>query len=422
MWKCRQLSASDVYPHLPTTKPLAEVNLRFDVAIVGAGPAGCAAALALRNSGLRIALIDKAAFPRDKVCGDAISPDVLKQLYWLDPVMAALFEKRFAQHRCPSASFVAPSGAHATVALNNTHLRGYVVPRFDFDHFLFQHAAALPEVEVITASATEVIKIKDSVSVKLENDQTIGSELVIGADGAQGITTRSLGLDVRNDEYFCAGLRQYWSGILPDKRFNGIELHFNQALVPGYLWLFPLGDGRWNVGVGMMSAAVSKKKVNLRAAMDHILKTDQRLAPRFAEAVPLESPKGFGLPLAGIRRPLSAQRALLVGDAGSLINPFSGEGICNAVRSGRFAAQTALKAFADGDFSAASLAAYDSRFYSATLSEIRLSLLFQRLMRHPLLANGVVRFALNNAWLQRGLVNGFGSVKSQLPPWQSSFE
>ena len=127
----------------------------FDVAIVGAGPAGSTAAIALHESGLRVALIDKAVFPRDKTCGDALSPDVVNQLGMLPLDTAQLFDQMDEKIWCKAVRFVSPDYSKADVSLNNTGLLGYVSPRLDFDAFMFNQAI---QSDCVTAFLGESVK------------------------------------------------------------------------------------------------------------------------------------------------------------------------------------------------------------------------------------------------------------------------
>ena len=184
---------------------------------------------------------------------------------------------------------------------------------------------------------------------------------------------------------------------------NFIELHFIQDFLPGYLWVFPLPNGEANVGVGMLSSVVSKKKINLRQRLTEMLETHPALKSRFSGAERLGPVRGWGLPLGSKRRPLSGENYLLLGDAGSLIDPFSGEGISHAMVSGRHAADWAARAVAANDFQPAFLKGYDRAVYNRLGQELRLSRMMQRLLNFPSLFNFLANRAASNPTLAETL-------------------
>ena len=318
----------------------------FDVAIVGAGPAGSTAAIALHESGLRVALIDKAVFPRDKTCGDALSPDVVNQLGMLPLDTAQLFDQMDEKIWCKAVRFVSPDYSKADVSLNNTGLLGYVSPRLDFDAFMFNQAI---QSDCVTAflgeSVKKIVHEENRINIELENGENISASIVLGADGAHSVVARSLSDERPDKNHHCAGLRQYYENVTGFSDDNAVELHFYNELLPGYFWVFPLPGNRANVGLGMLSSVVAKRKPNLKKLLKEIIETHPNVKDRFAHAKPLEEIKGFGLPLGSKKRKLSGNRYLLLGDAASLMNPLSGEGIGNAIRSGRVAADHVIEAF-----------------------------------------------------------------------------
>ena len=166
--------------------------------------------------------------------------------------------------------------------------------------------------------------------------------MIIGADGAHSVVAKYLGTTTIERKHHSAGLRVYYENITSFHPDRYIELYFFNEILPGYLWIFPLPDNKANVGIGMLSDTITKKKINLRETLEKLMRTHPALKERFQYARPLETVKGFGLPLGSKQRKISGDRILLAGDAASLIDPFSGEGIGNAIRSGRVAAEHVL--------------------------------------------------------------------------------
>jgi flavin-dependent dehydrogenase len=166
-----------------------------------------------------------------------------------------------------------------------------------------------------------------------------------------------------------------------------------------------LPDGHANVGIGMLTSAVSARKINLSRTFHQLLATHPLLRDRFKNAVALETPRGHGLPLGGATRVLSGTRFLLTGDAASLIDPFSGEGIGNAIRSGRFAAAQILESFSKNDFSEQQLMCYDKTMYKMLGNEFSVSYAMLRLSQYPWLFNIIVDKANRNEQLHQTLVD-----------------
>lgn len=374
--------------------------MKYDVVIAGAGPGGTTCALALKNSGLKVALVDKAIFPRDKICGDALSGKVVSVLKYVDPVLEQ------ALHRFPEKvgswgiRFVAPNQRHLDIPFKNGKLPeadkspGYISKRLDFDNFLLSLVDQSVDIHQ-GVNITNIRREKDSLSLQTDNGE-ITAKMVIGADGAHSIVNKSLGEIKVNKNHYSAGLRAYYQGVTDFHQDNFIELHYIKDLLPGYFWIFPLPDGYANVGLGMLSRDVSKHKVNLKQKLREIIGQHPTIAPRFRHATLVDDIRGFGLPLGSVKRPVSGERFMLVGDAASLIDPFSGEGIGNAMLSGKIAAAQIRECFEKDDFSANIMQKYDAAVYKKMWQELKLSHNLQKLVNFPWLFNFVVNKANSN--------------------------
>ncbi|GAB3822807.1 hypothetical protein GCM10028895_28210 [Pontibacter rugosus] len=222
------------------------------------------------------------------------------------------------------------------------------------------------------------------------------AKLLLVANGAQSGFTRHIANLQQEPEHYCAGLRAYYKGVTGMDADNFIELHFFKDFLPGYLWVFPLPNGEANVGVGMLSSAVSKKKVNLKKEMLHMIATHPSLKQRFANAELVDDIRGFGLPLGSKKRSISGDNYMLLGDAGALIDPFTGEGISNAMISGRWAAEQAANCLQEQKFTAAFMQGYDKAVYNRLWKELRLSRHLQKLLNYPWLFDKVASKASKN--------------------------
>lgn len=387
----------------------------FDVVIVGAGPAGSSCAIKLANSGLKIALLDKASFPRDKTCGDALSVDVINQLPMLSDNLASAFNKMQDKIASYGVKIFSPDHNHIDIPFiyKGSKSNGYISTRMSFDNLLFTEAKQTKNVSVYENCTVSGVVIKNNKTIIQTNSGIFEAAMVVGADGAHSIVSKHLG-DIKVEKnHYSAGLRVYYENVASFHEENFIELHFFKDILPGYLWIFPLAGNKANVGIGMLSSTVSKKKVNLKETLTKLLQTHPHLVDRFKNAKALETIKGYGLPLGSKKRNLSGERFLLTGDAAALIDPFSGEGIANAIRSGRVAADHLITCFTEQNFSAAFNKAYDKEIYRRMWNEFKISRTLQNVVRYPRLFNFVIKKARQSKYLQKFLIEALAEVEKK---------
>lgn len=379
-----------------------------DVLIAGAGPGGTTTAIQLAQLGIRSVLIDKARFPRDKICGDALSGKVVDTLRKMDPAMVERLTADKANLGCWGVDFIAPSGQHLEVPFKldyiqragKEHAPGFITRRMDFDYAMLEEALRFEEVDYREATSLTALK-REAEYVEAQTDQgSIRAKIIVGADGAHSVVSKLLTGDKMDPGHHSAAVRAYYQGVTGLHAHNFIELHYIKDVIPGYFWIFPLADGGANVGLGLRSDMISKKKVNLKKLMEKVLTEDPVIAPRFKNAKLEGKITGFGLPLGSKRRKISGDRFLLIGDAASLIDPFTGEGIGNAMISGRLAALQIAEALKQNRYDATVLAPYDNAVWRYLGDELRLSYTMQRLASYPRLFNFVVRKANSNPTLK----------------------
>ncbi|MBA4057939.1 MAG: geranylgeranyl reductase, partial [Marivirga sp.] len=303
----------------------------FDVLIVGSGPAGAVTAMELGKAGLSVAILDKATFPRDKTCGDALSVDVVNQLSILSENLASSFDKFPGKVSSYGVKIFSPDNKHVDIPFKHDGDKkcGYICKRFDFDNLLVQQLKEFSSVKAISSCTVQRIETSEKHNLIHTPEGVFKASIVIGADGAQSIVSKSLGTYKPDRKHYSGGLRIYYEGVSRFHEDHFIELYFFRQILPGYLWIFPLPDNKANVGIGMLSSEISKKKINLTKTLKELLANHPLLKERFADAKPIETVKGYGLPLGSLKRKISGERFLLVGDAASLIDPFTGEGIGN---------------------------------------------------------------------------------------------
>lgn len=348
----------------------------YDVIIAGAGPAGCTCALALRDSGLKVAMIDKANFPRDKVCGDAIPGRATKTLRRLSPAFLDAFDAFPQKYETLSTQL----NYKEKSMIFDWKLKAYTCTRMEFDNFLFGLVRDHADADVYCDTAIGKISVDDSgVSFADKQKVTFRARLIVGADGAHSAVARQLGRIPMSRKHYVGSVRAYYSNIAGTEG-NKTELFFHKDFLPSYLWVFPLPGNRANVGFGMLSSEIVKRKVDLKKAFYDFIAQTPELAIRMQHAKQESPLEGFGLPLGARRLPISGNRFLLTGDAASLIDPISGDGIGNAMMSGEMAARQIMQCFSKNDFSAGFMRQYDDGLYKAIGGELKMRFGIQQML------------------------------------------
>ena len=408
---------------------LAE-DLLYDAIVVGAGPAGCSAALFLARAGHFVLLLDKAKFPREKVCGDAVSGKsigVLRALGLLGKLEAP------PHGVITGLKMVSPNGKEVLVPFPNADglsCAGYCLRRQQTDAVLFGAARAESNITLIenfSVSGLEkdgeghIIGIsgasadRESIFPPLNNSRTYKGRVIIGADGAGSVVARSLGLPGVPPEHAFMAVRGYWRGVggLGDH----IELFFIDQVLPGYFWIFPMGDGTANVGLGILGSDIKKRKEHPNKILLNAIAKHPVLAARFATAKQ-EGPIGaWVIPNGSHMRPSSGDGWVLVGDAASLVDPFSGEGVGNALVSGQMAAKTIDEALGKnpgaGPLPASSLAPYSALVESKLRPEIMTSYNLQRASRSKFLLNLFIGKAASKPQFRQMIIDMLASDEAK---------
>ena len=398
---------------------MSNPHFETDVLIAGAGPGGASTSVFLAKEKINHIIIDKAVFPRDKICGDAFSGKSVGILKRITPAWQDYFiaDKNKAVVST-GIQFTAPDNTCLDIPflLKNTKEQipaGFVSKRIDFDNTL----AGLIDNQYATfltgTLLEDIEEIKDGLLVTIKQHgerKLIFTKMIVGAEGRGSIVAKKMAKHTMELAHYSAGIRAYYKNVSGMHEQNYIELHFLKELQPGYLWIFPLPNGTANVGVGMLSKSISLKKVNLKQLMLEAIKTHPTLKDRFVNAT-IEGPiEGWGLPLGSKKRKLSGNRFLLTGDAGSLIDPFTGEGIGNAMVSGLVASRVIKKAIDANDFSIHFLKQYDDELYTKLWTELKLSHYLQILSSKPRLFNFVVNKASRSKELKETISCMFENV------------
>ncbi len=366
-----------------------------DVAVVGAGPAGSAAATVLGRAGLDVALVDKARFPRDKCCGDGLTTWALRQLseLGLEPLgMETWHDVSEVWVRSPGGRQVAfpfPSPSHG--------LFGAVVKRSELDAGLLDLARA-SGVSVIEGQAcTSASQQDDRVQLGLADGTELQARYVVAADGMWSPVRRHLGLAVRGYKGEWHALRQHFTDVSP-RAASELHVWFEPDLLPGYAWSFPLAGGGANVGLGILRG--SQYRVgDLAHVWPEVLRRPHVRDVLGPGARPEAPVKAWPIParVQGIR--LAAGRALFVGDAAAATDPMTGEGIGQALATGRWAAEALISAGPDRPGGARG--AYEGSVRTGLLADHHMSELLSRVVAKRWGPGVALAAAGMNGWTRR---------------------
>ncbi|HVR85317.1 MAG TPA: NAD(P)/FAD-dependent oxidoreductase [Planctomycetota bacterium] len=353
----------------------------FEVIIVGAGPAGSALAAFLGAGGKRTLLVDKARFPRDKVCGEYMSPEALgtlDRLGVLGQVEESAHRKLYgilihAYDGTASRGTYRPVGPYAPY-----RPYGLAIRREIFDEILFRHATSYPSVTAMEGFRVEELLRQDGrVSGIRGTDGEFRSGLVVGADGARSVVGRALGLSELDSTLQKFALAGYWKDM---EHEDYGELHMG---FPGYFALAPVDQNLVNINFVLDKSSMGGARGDMEGYYRHCLERNPRLRKRLRHAR-LQGPVRATGPMARRCRGTAAPGALLIGDAAEFVDPFTGEGLFVALRS----AELAARFIQEGE--AASLERF-ARARKAEFGEkMRMCWQLQKFLYKPALANYVV--------------------------------
>lgn len=365
-----------------------------DVAVVGAGPAGAAAAIALARAGRDVTLVDKAVFPRDKICGDGLTAGALRLLEGLgvDPGAVPSWQ------RVDDVVVRGPSGHEVTFPLpRGTGTYAAVARRVDLDAALVTRARAVGVKVLDGHSCTAVDQRTDDVALAVEGIGEITAEFVVAADGMWSPVRKHLGLATPGYRGEWHAFRQYFEDVGP-RAASELVIWFEPDLLPGYAWSFPLPGGRANVGFGIQRGG-KVARVQQMAAIWPALLERPHIREVLGDAARPESPhRAWPIPARVDRAVLASGRTLFGGDAAATTDPLTGEGIGQALLTGVLAAE----AIVDHAPSAPAVTdAYHTSARRALVADHRMSMLLIRAVRHRKGVRAGLRVAGATAWTRR---------------------
>ena len=388
-----------------------------DVIVVGAGPGGSTASYFLAQAGLDVLALEKAQFPREKVCGDGLTPRAVKQLVAMGIDLS------------PEAGWIRNKGLRILGGGMRLEMPwpelaafpsyGLVRPRQDFDEILARAAqkagARLQENTTVTVPVLDE-RSGRVVGVETRDGETYRAPLVIVADGNSSRFSLALGIRKRDDRPMGVAYRKYfrsprhdddwleswlelWDGDRPPAGARG---DVGGRLLPGYGWIFGVGDGTSNVGLGILNTSDAFGKTDYRQMLDRWLAhlpEEWGFVPENA----VGETRGAALPMGFNRKPHYRDGALLVGDAGGMVNPMNGEGIAYAMESGRLAAEIVAQALAEPEGARRErvLAGYPAALDAEYGGYYTIGRLFVRAIGHPSVMKLCTRHGLPHPTLMK---------------------
>lgn len=331
------------------------VKTEADVIVIGAGPGGAATARYLAIEGFDVIALEKAYYPREKVCGDGLTPRAVKELQ-----LIGLPTPR-EEGWIPNQGLRMVGGGHRLEFpwhdLDSFPQYGLSLPRAQFDHRLAEHARAggadVREGWHVDAAVRDddgrvvgvTARQTDQKGRKVGEPTEYRAPLVIAADGASSRIALGLGIERKKNRPMGVAVRTYFETPRHDEEWMEGHLEIwdgergNSNLLPGYGWVFPLGDGTANVGLGTLSAKGTPSKLDHKALLLDWL---EHSAKDWEFGAQVGGIKGAAIPMAFNRQPHYVPGMMLVGDSGGMVNPFNGEGIAYAMQAARRATEAAV--------------------------------------------------------------------------------
>lgn len=333
-----------------------------DVLIVGGGPSGSMCAYYLAKAGKKVILIDSKNFPRDKICGDFVSPIGLNELKKIGIWEFDGFENTNLIFGATVFINGEPLIKNKLPYINGLPNYGRVIPRVILDNWIVE-AARKQGAEIVTPCKLKHYSVNDNhVMIACEqngNEKHFIAKMLIGADGSNSKVAKILSVNKLKSENKIVAVRAYFENL--DCKSTQAELFFSSKCFPGYYWFFPTSATTANVGIGMMLEYFPKEEKKLQTLLMDMIENDLNFKAKIGKGKIVNRIVGFPLSIYNPKATIVKDRVLLVGDAAGLVNSINGEGMQYAMQSGRWAAESTIKCLSSNNLSAKSLKIYETK-------------------------------------------------------------
>jgi geranylgeranyl reductase family protein len=344
---------------------MVDIKYDADVLIVGGGPSGSVCAYYLAKAGKKVILIDSANFPRDKICGDFVSPIGLNELKKIGIWELDGFENTNLIFGATVYINGEPLITNRLPYIKGLPNHGRVIPRVILDNWIVE-AARKQGAEIVTPCKLNHYSVNDNhVIVTCEqngNEKHFIVKLLIGADGSNSKVAKIFNGNKLKPENKIVAVRAYFENL--DCKSSYAELFFSSKCFPGYFWFFPTSATTANVGIGMMLESFPKQDKNLQSLLMDMIENDLSFKAKIGKGKIVNRIVGFPLSIYNPKATIVKDRVLLVGDAAGLVNSINGEGMQYAMQSGRWAAESTIKCLSSNNLSAKSLKIYETKVRS----------------------------------------------------------
>ncbi|GAB3021939.1 hypothetical protein GCM10027051_29040 [Niabella terrae] len=361
-------------------------NHDSQVLIIGGGPAGSGMAYHLARAGIKVLVVEAQTFPRDKVCGDGVSPIALAELQ----AMGITGTERFARANEIRNVGLFIKNDKVVIPLSKPDhlpLHARIIPRAELDHWIYEAAKKAGAVFIESARLKSYRLQEGGISAVIKDDsgeRILTAKVLVGADGSRSAVARQLHGSKTASRYQLLGLRAYYEGV--EGPSDRVDIFFSKESFPGIYWMFPKGTSGANIGMAMVAATLPHQPAHAQQLLQQHIAQNADISARIGGGQQQGKILGWPIGFFNPENPIIADRLLLAGDAAGLINPLSGDGIQYALLSARWAAEALVRCCQTDDFSVAGLAPYHQKIKSELAYDFAFSQLLVQCSRNKTLS------------------------------------
>lgn len=332
-----------------------------DVIIAGGGPAGSGLAFHLASSGIHVIVVEAESFPRDKVCGDGVSPLALAEMKKMGITQSDHFKQ--ANEIKQVGLFIKNDTVFIQLSKpENLPFHARIIPRLALDHWISDAAKKAGAQFVEQTRITGYRVNDDGVMATLKQGFTqynLKAKIIIGADGSSSTISRQLNGNKPKDEYQLLGLRAYYKNVNgPSDR---VDIYFAEDSFPGIFWMFPIAPDGANIGMALVSKTLPTKPSHVKELLLQHINNNPAIKERIGHGIREGKIQGWPITFYNHKSLLYSDRVLLVGEAAGLINPLSGDGIQYALLSANWASEVIVNCIKNNEFTKTALVAYKTK-------------------------------------------------------------